>query len=142
MNDDMATLVRLSDTGLTLADPEADIRGMTVVDRNDEAIGDVDDLVIDETERRLRFLEVGSGGFLGIGKEKRLVPVDAVTGIDDKVHIDQDRDRVAAGPGYDPELTPIPERPHIEEIYGHYGVMPFWGAGYTYPMYPHRRPKP
>lgn len=142
MNDEMATLVRLSDTGLTLADPEADVRGMTVVDTNAEDAGRVDDLVIDEAERHVRFLEVGSGGFLGIGKEKRLIPVDAVTGIDDKVHINQDRDRIAAGPGYDPELSPIPDRPDLEDVYGYYGVMPFWGAGYTYPLYPYRRQKP
>lgn len=141
MTGDMATLIRLSDTGLTLADPEADIRGMTVVDRGGEEVGTVDDLFIDESERHIRFLQVGSGGFLGIGKEKRLIPVDAVTEIDEQVHINQDRGLIAAGPGYDPELTPIPERPDIEEIYGHYGVMPFWGTGYIYPVHPVKRPK-
>lgn len=139
MTDEIATLVRLSDTGLTLADPEADIRGTTVVDRDGEEVGTVDDLFIDEAERRMRFLEIGSGGFLGIGKEKRLIPVDAVTEIDEHIHINQERSLIAAGPGYDPELKPIPERPDIEEIYGHYGVIPFWGAGYIYPVYPFER---
>lgn len=141
MTGDMATLVRLSDTGLTLADPEADIRGMTVVDRDGEEVGVVDDLFIDESERHMRFMEIASGGFLGIGKEKRLIPVDAVTEIDERIHINQDRGLIASGPGYDPELKPIPERPDIEAIYGHYGVMPFWGAGYVYPVYPFKRPK-
>lgn len=139
MNDELATLARLSDTGLTLADPEADIRSMTVVDRDGEEVGTVDDLFIDEAERHIRFLEVASGGFLGLGKEKRLIPVDAIAEIDEQVHINQERSLVAAGPGYDPELMPIPQRPEIEEIYGHYGVVPYWGAGYIYPVYPFRK---
>lgn len=141
MANETATLVRLRDTGLTLAHEEEDVRGMTVVDRNGDEIGHVEDLFIDETQRRLRFLEIGSGGFLGIGKEKRLIPVDAIMRVDEQVHIDQERSHVAASPGYDPELTPMPEPPTIEEIYGHYGYIPFWGPGYMYPIFPSRRPK-
>lgn len=138
MNDQTATLVRLGDTGLTLADPDQDVRGRTVVDRNGDEVGACQHLIIDEQERRVRFLEIGSGGFLGIGKEKRLVPVDAVTNVDDKIHIDHDREHVASGPGYDPELTPVPLQPDIEDIYGYYGYMPHWGPDYTYPGFPFR----
>jgi sporulation protein YlmC with PRC-barrel domain len=60
-----ATLVRLSDTELTVADPAADMRNRKVVDRDGEEIGEVDDLLIDAPEKRVRFLEVASGGFLG-----------------------------------------------------------------------------
>lgn len=141
MNDELTTLIRLSDSGLTLADPDEDIRGLTVVDRDDAEIGKVDDLFLDEAQQRLRFLQVGSGGFLGLGKEKRLIPVDAVTATDEQVRVNLHRDRVVAGPGYDPELTPIPERPDIEDVYGHYGIMPFWGAGYTYPVDRFKRPQ-
>jgi sporulation protein YlmC with PRC-barrel domain len=73
-----ATLVNLGDTGLTVADPNADVRGRAVVDHNGEEIGKVDDLLIDDRERRVRFLRVGHGGFLGIGASHFLVPVDAV----------------------------------------------------------------
>jgi hypothetical protein len=34
-----------------------------VVDRGGAGIGEIDDLVIDEEERRVRLLQVGSGGF-------------------------------------------------------------------------------
>jgi sporulation protein YlmC with PRC-barrel domain len=60
-----AMLVRLSDTELTVADPAADMRNRKVVDRDGEEIGEVDDLLIDAPEKRVRFLEVASGGFLG-----------------------------------------------------------------------------
>jgi hypothetical protein len=39
----------------------------------------VEDLYIDRQEREVRFLEVGAGGFLGIGEGRFLVPVEAVT---------------------------------------------------------------
>ena len=76
-----AKLVRLSDTELTIANPAEDIRDRTVVDRDGEDIGEVEDLLIDAHEKRVRLLEVASGGFLGLGKTKFLLPVEAITRI-------------------------------------------------------------
>lgn len=36
---------------------------------------------------------------------------------------------------FDP--TVVPERSYYVDLYGHYGYMPFWGPGYTYPGYPY-----
>jgi sporulation protein YlmC with PRC-barrel domain len=135
MNDPTGTLVRLDDVDLTLADPGDDLRGRTVIDRNGDEVGTVDSLLIDEDERRVRFLEVGSGGFLGLGEKKRLVPVDAITRVDDdRVHIATDRDRVAGAPMYDPEV--VPQRHYLEDVYGYYDTPPYWGPGYFYPGWP------
>lgn len=140
MNEDMTTLVRLGDSDLTVANEDDDVRGRKVIDRNGEETGKVDGLLIDEAERKVRFLEVGSGGFLGMGKEQVLIPVDAVVRVDDEsVHINKDREHVASAPGYDPELMPVPERPYLENVYGYYGLVPHWGAGYMYPGYPYQR---
>ena len=126
--DDSAThtLVRLADAGLELNDRAEDVRGRTVVDRNGDEVGKVDGLIVDEAERRVRFLEVGSGGFLGLGEKKQLVPVEAITRIDEHVvHITPERTRVAGGPAYDPDV--VPERHYYEDIYGYYDYPPFWG---------------
>lgn len=128
------TLLRLADTDL-VPHPDEDVRGRPVVDRNGDEIGDVDDLLIDEQEQKVRLLQVGSGGFLGIGKTKRLIPVDAVTGIDDKVHIDTTRDDVAGSPEYDPEL--VHESEYYEGLYGYYGYAPYWGPGYPPRRFPY-----
>ncbi|MEU5153825.1 PRC-barrel domain-containing protein [Glycomyces sp. NPDC021274] len=131
MNDKPTTLTRLGDSELTVANEDEDVRGRKVIDRNGDETGSVDGLIIDEAERKVRFLEVGSGGFLGLGKKQVLIPVDAVTRIDeDHVYIDRGREEVASGPGYDPELMPEPDRPYYENVYTHYGFPPFWGAGY------------
>lgn len=139
MVDEMATLRRLGDSDLTVANEAEDVRGRKVLDNRGDEAGTVDGILIDEPERKVRFLEVGSGGFLGIGKKKVLIPVDAVTRVDDEyVHIDKDREHVVSGPGYDPELMEEPDNPsYYAGVYGHYGYVPHWGAGYIYPGYPY-----
>lgn len=135
-----ATLVRLSDTKLTVADPAEDIRDRNVVDRNGDEIGDVNDLFIDDREKRVRFLEVASGGFLGLGEKKVLLPVDAITRIsDDTVYVNQTRQHVAGAPDYDPDLIheDAGEGSYYGNVYRHYGYTPYWGPGYMYPGYPY-----
>jgi len=125
-------LIKLGDTDLTVADPAEDIRGHTVVDQQGEDIGHVDGLMIDEDERKVRFLQVAAGGFLGIGEKTFLIPVDAISRIeDDQVRVDQTRERIVGGPSYDPDLVKQPD--YFENSYGYYGYVPFWGAGYAYP---------
>jgi|SoiMethySBSTD1v2_1073268.scaffolds.fasta_scaffold502028_2 CBS domain-containing protein/sporulation protein YlmC with PRC-barrel domain len=129
------TLIRLSDTDLTLAERAEDIRGRKALDMASEELGEVDDLLIDEREQKVRFLQVTSGGFLGLGATKFLLPVEAITRItDDAVYISQSRERVAGAPGYDPTL--VDER-YVSDIYSHYGYPPYWGLDYEYPAYPY-----
>lgn len=130
----VGTLVKLTDSELVLANPSDDVRGRTVVDHNGDEVGDVDGILVDEAERKARFLQVGSGTFLGIGGKQRLIPVDAVTAVNgDKVHIDTSRDTVAESGEFHPDL--IPERDYYEAVYKHYGYQPFWAAGYVYGPY-------
>lgn len=104
------TLVKMSDTALTIADPNDDVRGRKVLDRDGEEIGEVDDLLLDDQEYRVRFLQIAHGGFLGIGEDHFLVPVDTVTQVDaDQVHIDRARSDMSNIPGYDPALAETPE---------------------------------
>lgn len=131
-----ASLIRLGDTDFTVENPEEDIRGRKVVDSSGEEIGTVDALMVDDNELKVRFMVVESGGFLGIGAEQSLIPIDAITDIDEEtVRVDLARDRIAGGPTYDPDLTELPDD-YWESAYGYYGYTPFWGAGYAYPTYP------
>ncbi len=127
------TLIKLGDSDLTVADPAEDIRGHTVIDQDGEDIGTVDGLLIDDEERKVRFLQVAAGGFLGIGERTFLIPVDAVSGIaDERVRVDQTRERIVGGPAYDPELTELPDD-YYADTYGYFGYTPYWGAGYANP---------
>jgi sporulation protein YlmC with PRC-barrel domain len=129
-----ATLRKLSDSILIVAFPEDDVRGRKVFDRHGEEVGEVDDLIIDDQEQKVRFMQVASGGFLGIGETKLMIPIDAITQItEDTVRIDQTRERVISAPGYDPALV---RDTYWEDLYGYYGYGPYWAPGYVYPPYP------
>ncbi len=128
------TLMRFSDTNLTVSASDEDIRGRQVLDASGEGIGHVIDLLIDEEHKKVRFLEVASGGFLGLGEAKVVLPVDAISRVDSKhVHVDQTREHIANAPAYDPTLV---AESYYGDVYNHYGYSPFWGMGYAYPVFP------
>jgi sporulation protein YlmC with PRC-barrel domain len=113
-----------------------------VVDKDGEDLGEVDDLFLDEQETKIRFLEVASGGFLGLGKTKFLVPVEAIIRLAaDTVYIIETRQHVAGTPPYDPDLInqEVGEGSYYGNVYRHYGYPPYWGPDYIYPPYPHYR---
>lgn len=128
------TLRALRDTDLTTGSAAEDIRSRKVIAADGEEIGTVDDLIVDDRERKVRFIRVASGGFLGIGKSTALIPVEAVQRVEhDVVHVDQTRERISGAPAYDPEIV---DDQVYERIYSYYGYPPFWTAGYIYPPYP------
>lgn len=131
-------LLKLSEIDEVVGSADEDIRGRDVRDRDGDDLGTVKDLLIDGRENKVRFIEVASGGFLGIGQDTTFIPVDAITAItDDEVRIDQTRERVAGAPVYDPDLVVQPD--NYSSLLDYYGVMPFWGGGYAYPAYPYYR---
>ncbi len=132
-------LVTLKSEGRAMADRREDIRGRHVMDRHGRSLGKIDALLVDEKEEKVRFLEVSSGGLLGLGTIKSFIPVDAITSItDSEVHINQEAGHVTDAPVYDPAL--IDHAKFFEDTYGHYGMMPFWNGSYAYPTYPGRDP--
>jgi sporulation protein YlmC with PRC-barrel domain len=132
---DQVGMVALSDSSLVLANPEDDVRGMVVVDPSGHRLGQVEDLVIDEHHRRVRLLVVASGGILGLGRTERLVPVEAVTRVGEKIHVAPGHglptaaeSLASADLAYDPEVT---DPPPYTAVYGLYGYPPFWAPGHV-----------
>ena len=107
-------LIRLSDSDFVPANPEDDLRGKAVYTIDGKVIGSVEDLYIDRQEREVRFLEVGAGGLLGIGKKRFLVPVEAVTEVTaGRVTIEPGRTQKVEGPS--PFETKVAPPPAAEE---------------------------
>ncbi|MGW0777451.1 PRC-barrel domain-containing protein [Streptomyces sp. NPDC002835] len=132
------TLKKISESDQTVAAPEQDVRGRKVVNRAGDELGKIGDLLIDEEERKVRFLLVEHGGFLGMGEKKTFIPVDAVTHVaDEYVQIDSSQEQVTKAPEYDPELAD--QSGYYDSVYTHYGFPPFWGPGYMYPPFPYFR---
>jgi sporulation protein YlmC with PRC-barrel domain len=132
MHTESGTLMLLGDSRHMLADPAQDIRGYKVVDRDGKEIGKVDDLLIDNEQRKVRMLRVEHGGLLGIGATPLFLPVDTIDDVtDDKVLLGSSQVQVVGAPGYDPELVDRDER--MAELYDYYGSAPYWAPGYLPP---------
>jgi sporulation protein YlmC with PRC-barrel domain len=110
---------------LTVSTTEEDIRGRSVRDKDGKDLGRVDDLLVDDGDRKIHFMRVESGGCLGLGETKVLIPIKAITRItNDDVSIDQTCQQVAAAPRYDPDL--VDRQEYYAELYGHFRYPPSW----------------
>ena len=113
--------VKLSDSDFVFENPEQDIRGKDVYDEDGEQIGSVDDLYVDGREQKVRFLEVGAGGFLGIGEKHFLVPVEYVTEVGEvRIIIEPGREKAMGSPPFDTKVVPL-NTSHQRDVYNHYG---------------------
>jgi sporulation protein YlmC with PRC-barrel domain len=129
-----APLTKLRDGDLRLADDRQDVRGRAVIDQSGKTVGHVKSLFIDEAERKVRVLDIGGGGFLGMGDQHFLLPVDAITSIrDNEVHVNETADRIKHSPAYDPTLVVNYDRDYWEPYYGYYNREPWWSGAYGYP---------
>ena len=111
--------------------PVEDIRKRKVTDIDGKPLGSVVSLVVDDEENRVRFIRVASGGFLGLGVAKALIPVEAIDSIgDDMIRVNQKRVKVDQAPTYDPEVV---VGPYFAAVYRYYGYAPYWGSGVVPP---------
>lgn len=68
----------------------------------------------------MRFLDVGTGGFLGIGEKHFMIPVEAVAEVrEDGIVMDKSREKVAGSPPFDTDVVPRADYQH--NVYDHYG---------------------
>ena len=89
----------------------ANIVGTRVVNRMNEDMGNVEDIVIDVLTGRIVHAVLSFGGFLGLGEKLYAVPWKALRYVKEmKVYVlNVDRDQIELGPSFDkgawPQLT-------------------------------------
>lgn len=92
-----------------------------VYDVGGEEIGTVGDVYVDSAERKMRFLDVAAGGFLGLGERHFLIPIDAVGEIgEDRVTLNRSREEVVDSPMFDPSAMPSSQRQR--DVHEHYDL--------------------
>ncbi len=83
----------------------------------------MEDLYVDEQERKVRFLDVRAGGFLGAGEKHFLVPVEAVSEVGEgRVTVEPSREQVPGSPSLDAKV--VPDARHQREVREHYRDFP------------------
>lgn len=93
-----------------------------VYDRVREKIGTVKDLYVDTEEEDVRFLDVGAGGFLGLGEKHFMIPMEAVTDTNGGgVTIEHSREKVEGSPEL--ESKGVPKDAYLHEVYDYYGYL-------------------
>jgi sporulation protein YlmC with PRC-barrel domain len=101
-------LVKMSDTGFGVKSRESDIRRLAVFNTNGEQIGSVEDFYVDTQEREVRYLEVGAGGFMGLGEKRFLIPVGAITNFrEGGVTVGECREKISESPPFDTKIIPL-----------------------------------
>lgn len=78
-NDDGYNLVKLVSTDLTPENPTHHVRSHEVRGSSGEETATVEDLYVNDDEHKVRFLNVGAGGLLGLGKKHFLAPVGVIS---------------------------------------------------------------
>ncbi|KIH76003.1 PRC-barrel domain-containing protein [Geoalkalibacter ferrihydriticus] len=119
-------------TTLLMAD---DLVGSEVLDRNNEKIGEIDKLLVDLQQGKIGYVVMKSGGILGVGTDRYVVPFNAFEGraqitdqmIGEKVSLtlNRSKDQLRAIPENDIQAV-LSDRTQGAEIHQFYGVSPYW----------------
>lgn len=129
----MPTFRRLRDVDRTVSPSGDDIRGRMVRDKDGHEIGKIETLLVDDAEGKIRLMEVASGGFLGFGETKSLIPIEAIARMtNEDVFISHTREHVAGAPRYDPDLVEA-DPGYFFGLYPYYGYPGYMGAAVTGP---------
>jgi sporulation protein YlmC with PRC-barrel domain len=94
-------------------------------------VGQVDDLILDRDTGEVRFLNIGSGGLMGIGRHHVLVPVDVVDQVaPDSIFLDTTREAIDSAPEWQTQLD---DTEYIADVCSQFRCVPYWTEGYVLP---------
>jgi sporulation protein YlmC with PRC-barrel domain len=106
------------------------IIGERVVNRQDEDLGKIHELVIDAKEGHLAYAVLASGGFLGIGNRLFAMPWNAFefASTEHKLILDVDKEKLKAAPGFekDSKWPDFADKSWGAGIHEYYGFSPYW----------------
>jgi len=105
------------------------LAGDSVRNSAGEDLGTVDEIMIDIPSGRVAYAVLSFGGVLGMGNKLFAVPWSALeVDEDEKCFIlDVDEKTLEGAPGFDKDNWPDMADPDWgAEIFGHYGVTPYW----------------
>ncbi len=107
------------------------LTGDNVVNRQNEDLGKVEEIMIDTASGRVAYAVLSFGGFLGMGEKLFAIPWQSleVDTANKRFILDTPKERLENAPGFDKSNWPnMADRTWGESIYTHYGAAPYWDA--------------
>jgi hypothetical protein len=105
------------------------ILGAKVLNRENQDLGTIEDLVVDSRDSRIAYAILSFGGFLQMGDKHFAIPWAALAfNVAEKVAVlNVDKDRLKNAPGFDKDHWPdMADTEWGSQIHGHYGYRPYW----------------
>ena len=105
------------------------LQGDKVVNRANEELGKIEDIMIDVQRGNVAYAVMSCGGFLGLGDKLFAIPWSALT-LDAERHcfiLDADKKRFENAPGFDKDRWPaMADSAWANRVHEYYGVRPYW----------------
>jgi len=105
------------------------LTGDKVRNTGGDALGHLEEIVIDLDGGRVAYVVLASGGFLGMGDKYFAIPWDLIT-VDTENHeviIDLEKEVFDKAPGFDKDDWPqTHDREWMSDVYRYYGREPYW----------------
>lgn len=106
------------------------IIGEAVINRQNEELGRIHELVIDAKEGRVSYAVLTFGGFMGMGNKLFAMPWKAFefATTENKLVLNVDREKLKAAPGFekDAKWPDFADRTWGTTIHDYYGCTPYW----------------
>ncbi len=106
------------------------IIGEAVVNRQNENLGKIHELVVDAKEGHLAYAVLSFGGFMGMGNKLFAMPWKAFefSNTENKLILNVAKERLEVAPGFDKDSKwpDFADRTWGDSIYKFYGFEPYW----------------
>ncbi len=106
------------------------IIGESVINKQNESLGKIHELVIDAKEGRVAYAVLSFGGFMGMGNKLFAMPWQAFefATTENKLVLNVDKEKLQNAPGFDQDAKwpDFADRTWGTTIYGYYGYSPYW----------------
>jgi len=112
-------------------DKASKVVGLSVMNRQNEKLGSVDNLIIDLPAGRIVHVVLSSGGFLGMGDALSAVPPSAFTysASQDSLVLDATKDKLAGAPNFKSAEWPNFNDPaYAGKVYRSYNIDPYFST--------------
>jgi len=105
------------------------LKGDDIRNSEGDALGTLEEIVIDTDAGRVAYGVLAAGGFLGMGEKFFAIPWDMVT-VDTDNHelvVDLDKKTLEDAPGFDKDNWPdTTDMSWVVDVYRYYGREPYW----------------